>query len=81
MEATGIKGARFPYKKAAAAGSVTITGLPEGIPFKKPVFYGSKQRRIIWERNNDISCIIDNTGKYLHACLRAIHISQSSKFS
>ncbi|XP_028400764.1 uncharacterized protein LOC114523901 [Dendronephthya gigantea] len=38
-EACGIPGSRVPYKK----GGFTVTGLPEGIIFKKPLNYGSDQ--------------------------------------
>lgn len=48
--------ARMPYKLVNRG--VTLTGLPDGVPFKKPILYGPKQRRAIWQARDSIKCVI-----------------------
>lgn len=49
-DACGIPGSRVPYKN----GNFTVTGLPEGIPFKKPLNYGTNQLNQIMNHQDDI---------------------------
>jgi len=42
-EANGTTGEHFPYADAKRKGNIRVTGLPDGVQFKKPNLVGLKE--------------------------------------
>jgi len=54
-EAIKKPGSRVPY----VHGGFTVENLPDGIIFKKPFHYGTKQLQVIMEKKSEIKFVIN----------------------